>query len=400
MDERYEQRLALPFFDEQHRELARELDAWCASQEPLDEVDVDAATREWVRRLGSGGWLRHAVPQRWGGVRAELDSRTLCIIRETLAYHDGLADFAFAMQGLGSGAISLDGNDELRDTWLPKVARGEAIAAFALSEPDAGSDVGSMSTSAVRDENDWTIDGTKTWISNGGIADFYCVFARTDAASTGARGIDAFVVPSSTAGLEISERIDVMSPHPLAELKFNACRVAESHRLGASGQGFKLAMRTLDIFRVSVAAAALGFARRALHETLTHAATRPMLGTTLSQQPLATAMMGDMMTEFDAAALLTARAAWLRDVHGKRATAEAAMAKLAATEWGSRIVDRGVQLHGARGVRVGATVEKLYREIRALRIYEGASEVQRLIVGREAFAPFANERNVPRVSVP
>jgi acyl-CoA dehydrogenase len=389
LDSRFQARLALPFFDDAHRRLARELHAWCCAQPPVDHHDSDAATRAWVRRLGDGGWLRYAVPARWGGAREEIDSRSLCIIRETLGWHDGLADFAFAMQGLGSGAITLEGSDPLREEWLPRVARGDAIAAFALSEPLAGSDVGAMSTSAARDGDGWCINGAKTWISNGGIADLYCVFARTDASSKGARGIDAFVVPSPSPGLEIAERIDTISPHPLATLAFRDCRVAEAQRIGASGAGFKLAMRTLDIFRTSVAGAALGFAGRALHEALSFASSRPMFGATLGGQPLAQAAIGDMATELDAAALLTARAAWLRDVGGARTTAEAAMAKLAATELGSRVVDRAVQLHGARGVQVGSTVERLYREIRALRIYEGASEVQRLIVGRETLSPYA-----------
>lgn len=386
MDPRFEQRLALPFFDDEHRALARDLDAWCQAQPPVDHHDADTATRTWVKLLGQGGWLRYAVPARWGGAREQVDSRSLCIIRETLAWHDGLADFAFAMQGLGTGAITLDGTDALREHWLPAVARGDYIAAFALSEPDAGSDVGAMATTARRDGDEWILNGTKTWISNGGIADMYCVFARSETASKGARGIDAFVVSASTPGLEISRRIDVIAPHPLATLTFRGCRVTESNRLGVKGAGFKLAMRTLDIFRVSVAAAALGFARRALHETLNYVTTRPMLGSTLSQQPLAQATVGDMFTEFDAAALLTARAAWLRDTNSDRTTLEAAMAKLSATEWGSHVVDHAVQLHGARGVEVGSTVERLYREIRALRIYEGATEVQRLIVGREAMA--------------
>ena len=385
-DARFAARLALPFFDDTHRTLARELHAWCLAQTAVDHHDTDAATRAWVKRLGDGGWLRHAVPAKWGGAREAIDSRSLCIIRETLAWHDGIADFAFAMQGLGTGAITLEGSDALREEWLPRVARGEAIAAFALSEPKAGSDVGAIRTSAVRHGNDWAIDGVKTWISNGGIADLYCVFARTDPGSHGARGIDAFVVPASAPGLEITDRIESMSPHPLATLRFRDCRVPESGRIGAERQGFKLAMRTLDIFRTSVAAAALGFSRRALHQALGFASARPMFGATLSQQPLAQAMLGDMVTEFDAAALLTARAAWLRDCGTSRVTAEAAMAKLSATELGSRIIDRAVQLHGARGVQVGSTVERLYREIRALRIYEGASEVQRLIVGREALS--------------
>lgn len=382
-------RLELPLFEETHRTLARELDAWCVEQSPVDHHDADAATREWVRRLGGAGWLRYAVTAEWGGILPHIDSRALCIIRETLAYHDGLADFAFAMQGLGSGAVSLEGSHALREEWLPRVARGEAIAAFALSEPDAGSDVGAMTTHAVKSSDGWRLNGVKTWISNGGIADFYCVFARTDSTQKGGRGIDAFLVPAATPGLEITNRIDVIAPHPLATLTFRDCAVGEANRIGSEAEGFKLAMRTLDIFRVSVAAAALGFARRAMQETLKYTSGRAMFGSTLGQQPLAQALLGDMMTEFDAAALLAARAAWMRDVQGVRTTSEAAMAKLAATELGSRVVDRAVQLHGARGVEHGSVVERLYREIRALRIYEGASEVQRLIVGRETLARHA-----------
>jgi len=389
MNARWERRLALPFFDDAHRALARDLDAWCSAQQPVDHHDADAATREWVRRLGADGWLRYVVPAGWGGARENIDSRSLCIIRETLAWHDGLADFAFAMQGLGTGAITLDGSSALRDEWLPRVARGECIAAFALSEPDAGSDVGAMITRADRRGDVWALNGAKTWISNGGIADVYCVFARSEATSKGARGIDAFIVPATSPGLDITARIDTIAPHPLATLTFRDCAVAESHRVGVQGQGFKLAMRTLDIFRVSVAGAALGFARRALDEALGYAGSRAMFGATLAQQPLAQATFGDMATDFDAAALLTARAAWMRDVTGARTTAEAAMAKLAATELGSRVVDQAVQMHGARGVQVGSTVERLYREIRALRIYEGASEVQRLIVGRETLSQHA-----------
>lgn len=407
----FAERMELPFFDDEHRVLAKRLqDALRGWQHLTDDasapnaglssrVDANAVTRLWVRRLGEEGWLRHCVPARWGGARTQIDSRTLCIVRELLAYHDGLADFAFAMQGLGSGAIALDGTDTLREEWLPRVADGSAIAAFALSEPDAGSDVGALRTAARRDGDHWIINGTKTWISNGGIADFYCVFARTDASLTGARGIDAFVVPAHTPGFDVSRRIDVIAPHPLATLTFNDCRIPDTNRLGTPGTGFKLAMRTLDIFRVSVAAAALGFARRAIDETLSYTTTRAMFGNTLADQPLAQSIIGDMQTEFDAAALLTARAAWLRDMSGvrgttTRTTAQAAMAKLAATEWGSRIVDQAVQLHGARGVETGAVVERLYREVRALRIYEGASEVQRLIIGREAVAAFASRAAV------
>lgn len=384
MTARLAERLRLPMFDDGHRTMATELASWMAAQPAVDHHDADAATRTWVARLGAGGWLRHAVPRAFGGHRDVLDSRSLCIARETLAWHDGLADFAFAMQGLGSGPLMLAGPAALQAAWLPRVARGEAIAAFALSEPDAGSDVGALSTRAARDGDTWVLDGEKTWISNGGIADFYCVVARSDAAAHGARGMTAFLVPADTPGLRIVRRIEVLAPHPLATLAFEECRVPDTHRLGEIGEGFKVAMRTLDIFRTSVAAAALGFAARALDEGLAHATRRAMFGSTLAEQPLAQAMLGDMATDFDAAALLTARAAWVRDVGGDpRATREAAMAKLSATELGQRIIDRAVQLHGGRGVEVGAVVERLYREIRALRIYEGASEVQRLIIGRE-----------------
>jgi len=374
--------LAWPFFADAHRALAAEAQDWVATQR-IDPADTDAACRAWVRALGASGLLRYTVPRAWGGALETLDSRALCLLRETLAAHDGLADFAFAMQGLGSGAITLGGSDALRQRWLPRVAAGEAIAAFALSEPQAGSDAGAMTTSAERVAGGWRIDGEKTWISNGGIADFYCVFARTDPASTGAKGISAFVVPAPTPGLDVSARIEVMSPHPLATVQLYGCVVPDDHLLGEVGGGFALAMRTLDVFRTSVAAAAVGFARRALGETLAQAHGRAMFGATLGSQPLAQAIIGDMATDLDAAALLTYRAAWQRDTQEGRTTAVAAMAKLGATELAQQVIDRAVQLHGGRGVRVGETVERLYRDIRALRIYEGATEVQRLLVGRE-----------------
>ena len=390
-----QQHLAWPFFDKHHRALAHGLGRWCDSAlKPLSHngsrASVDAGCIALVRQLGDAGWLRHAVPAAYGGALAHLDSRALCILRETLAYHEGLADFAFAMQGLGSGAISLAGSDALKARYLPRVGRGEAIAAFALSEPEAGSDVGAMSTSARLEAGaagHYVLDGVKTWISNGGIADFYCVFARTDAASTGAKGISAFVVDANTPGLTIAERIDVVAPHPLATLKFANCRVPASQLLGAEGGGFKLAMQTLDIFRASVAAAALGFARRALDESVAHATSRKMFGGTLADLQLTQAAIGDMATMIDAAALLTYRAAWQRDVNlhrpGARTTKEAAMAKMTATENAQTVIDRAVQLFGGRGVKSGEVAEKLYREIRALRIYEGATEVQKLIIGRE-----------------
>jgi acyl-CoA dehydrogenase len=374
--------MAWPFFDDAHRELAASAAAWAGTQ-TVNTGSVDEACREWVRRLGAAGYLRYCVPQTWGGALPELDSRALCILRETFAAHDGLADFAFAMQGLGSGAVTLGGSDTLRKEWLPRVARGEAIAAFALSEPDAGSDAVALSTRAERVADGWRLNGAKTWISNGGIADFYCVFARSAPSESGSKGISAFFVRADAPGLTVGERIEVMSPHPLATLSFSDCAVPHGALLGAEGDGFALAMRTLDIFRVSVAAAATGFARRALDEALTQAQSRKMFGSTLGEQPLAQAILGDMATDLDAAALLTYRAAWQRDTQPGRTTGVAAMAKMGATELAQQVIDRALQLHGGRGVRVGEVVERLYRDIRALRIYEGATEVQRLLVGRE-----------------
>jgi acyl-CoA dehydrogenase len=388
-DTRY---LDLPFFEPRHAALAASLDAWAARTAPgIDATDTDTACRAWVRALGQAGWLRYAVPAAHGGALPVLESRSLCLVRETLARHDGLADFAFAMQGLGSGPITLAGSDALRAHWLPRVARGEAIAAFALSEPQAGSDVAAMTTRARRDGDHWVLDGRKTWISNGGIADFYVTFARTsdvDGPAGGARGISAFLVEAGTPGLAIAERIDVIAPHPLATLAFDGCRVADTNRLGEIGAGFKLAMSNLDIFRASVAGAALGFARHALDEALAHARTRRMFGGTLADFQLTQAALADMATAIDASMLLTYRAAWLRDSAvargaAERQTREAAMAKLVATESAQQVIDRAVQLFGGLGVRRGTAVEALYREIRALRIYEGATEVQKLIIGRE-----------------
>ena len=377
--------LSLPFFDEAHRTLELELDAWADAQcagVVDDHDDADAACRSWVGALGKAGWLRHCVPAAYGGVAARVESRSICIARETLARHAGLADFSFAMQGLGSGPLALGGSDALKAVILPGVAAGERIAAFALSEPQAGSDVAAMQCTARREADHWVLDGTKTWISNGGIADFYCVFART-ADGPGARGISAFLVPADSPGLRIGERIQTIAPHPLATLHFESCRVPTANLLGEQDQGFKLAMATLDIFRASVAAAAIGFARRALHEALAHAKSRTMFGQHLADFQLTQAALAEMATEIDAAALLTYRAAWLRDVQDARTTREAAMAKMTATEMAQRVIDRAVQMFGGRGVRHGEVVEGLYREIRALRIYEGATEVQKLIIARE-----------------
>ena len=373
-----------PFFDVPQRRLAVELDAWAVENlAHLDHgADVDALCRDLVARLGAGGWLRHCVPAAYGGASEDIDSRSLCIARETLARHEGLADFAFAMQGLGSGAISIAGSEELKQRYLPRVARGESIAAFALSEPDAGSDVGAMSTSARREGEHYVLDGYKTWISKGAIAYFYCFFARTGEAA-GARGLSAFVVDADTPGLEVAARIELIAPHPLAALRFRGCRVSATQRLGEAGQGFKVAMQTLDIFRASVAAAALGFARRALDEALARAQGRRMFGQTLADFQLTQAAIADMATAIDSAALLTYRAAWMRDVQGVRTTREAAMAKMVATESAQQVIDRALQMFGGLGVVSGYPVEKLYREIRALRIYEGATEVQKLIIARE-----------------
>jgi alkylation response protein AidB-like acyl-CoA dehydrogenase len=372
-----------PFFDDSHRVLAADLGRWAAAElTDVSHDDVDAACRALVQKLGAAGWLRYCVPAAHGGALPALDSRALCVARETLACADGLADFAFGMQGLGSGAITLAGSDAQKSRWLPAVASGEAIAAFALSEPGAGSDVGALSCAARRDGASWVLDGVKTWISNGGIADFYCVFARA-AGTSGTRGISAFLVPADAPGLAIAERIEVIAPHPLAQLAFDGCRVPADALIGSEGEGFKVAMRTLDIFRASVAAAALGFARRALDESLRHVGRRRMFGATLADLQLTQAKLGEMATEIDAAALLTYRAAWRRDVQGQRATREAAMAKMSATESAQRVIDAAVQLFGGRGVTRGVTVERLYREIRSLRIYEGATEVQKLIVARE-----------------
>ncbi len=372
-----------PFFDQSHRELASELEDWCAGTlQHIDHHDADAACRDLVKRLGGGGWLRYCVPAAYGGALAELDSRSLGILRETLARHDGLADFAFAMQGLGSGAITLAGSEALKQAYLPRVAKGQAIAAFALSEPQAGSDVAAMACEARLEGDHYVINGEKTWISNGGIADFYCLFVRTGEAP-GARGITALVVDAGTPGFEIAERIDVIAPHPLARLKFTQCRVPATQRLGEPGGGFKVAMQTLDIFRASVAAAALGFARRAMDEGVARARDRKMFGQTLADFQITQAAIGDMATAIDASALLTYRAAWQRDVRRERTTREAAMAKMVATEEAQKVIDRAMQMFGGLGVTSGQVVERLYREIRSLRIYEGATEVQKLIIARE-----------------
>jgi alkylation response protein AidB-like acyl-CoA dehydrogenase len=379
-DTRY---LDWPFFNPQHAQLARDLDQWASDHiSQTHSHDVDAECKSLVKSLGRAGWLKYAIAGSAHGAASEvMDTRSICIMRETLARHSGLADFAFAMQGLGSGAISLAGSPEQKQRYLNKVAKGEAIAAFALSEPDAGSDVAAMQCTAKVEDGFAILNGCKTWISNGGIADFYLVFARSGEAP-GARGISAFIVDADTPGLSIAERIEVIAPHPLATLRFTDCRVPLSQRIGAPGEGFKVAMRTLDVFRTSVAAASLGFARRAFDEALQRATSRKMFNQTLADFQLTQAKLAQMATTIDASALLTYRAAWLRD-QGQSVTKEAAMAKMTATEGAQQVIDAAVQIWGGMGVVSGHIVERLYREIRSLRIYEGATEVQQLIIARE-----------------
>jgi acyl-CoA dehydrogenase len=370
--------LTWPFFEDRHRELAEALDAWAGRElAAVDHSDTDAACRSLVSMLGAGGWLRHS-----GAPEGEvLDVRSLCLIRETLARHDGLADFAFAMQGLGTGAISLFGTPE-QQSWLAKTRAGEAISAFALTEPQSGSDVANSTMTAERDGDSYVLNGEKTWISNGGIADVYTVFARTGEAP-GARGLSAFVVPADTPGLDIAERLEVIAPHPLARLRFDNCRVPASAMIGNPGQGFAIAMSVLDVFRSTVAAAALGFARRALDEAIARVSERHVQGKPLADLQMVQGHIADMAVDVDASALLVYRAAWTKDSGAPRVTREAAMAKLFATDQAQQVIDRAVQLHGGDGVRHGETVEKLYREIRALRIYEGASDVQRVVIARQ-----------------
>ena len=379
-----------PFFDERHCALAAGIESWCASnlssKHGADDgahADLNAACRDLVQRLGRDGWLAHTAPD--PSTTARLDVRTLCLMRETLARHDALADFAFGMQGLGAGPISLFGNAEQRQHWLARTRSGDAIAAFALTEAQSGSDVANIAMTARRDGNGYVLDGEKTWISNGGIADLYVVFARTGEAP-GAKGISAFIVPGDAAGLTVAERLDVISPHPLARIAFEGVLVPAEAMIGAPGEGFKIAMATLDVFRATVAAAALGFARRAFDETLKRARGRRMFDGALADLQLVQGAIAEMALDVDAAALLVYRAAWTKDLGAARVTREAAMAKLFATERAQRVVDKAVQLHGGDGVRRGHIIERLYRDIRALRIYEGASEVQKVVIARAMLA--------------
>ncbi len=378
-----------PFLDDGHRALADDLEAWCvANLADTHGSDTDAECRRLVRALGDGGWLRFCVPAAWGGVHETLDIRSLALIRETLARHSGLADFAFAMQGLGSGTISLFGTEAQKRAYLPAVARGDKIAAFALTEPGSGSDVAAMETRADRTDDGWRVNGAKTYISNGGIADHYVLFARTGEAP-GAKGVSAFIVDADTAGLRVTERIEVIAPHPLATLEFTDMALAADALLGEGGRGFAAAMATLDIFRTTVGAAALGFARRALDEATARARTRRLGEGTLADNPITQSKLAEMVLDIDSSALLIYRAGWLRDVRGQRNTREAALAKLHATDSAQQVIDKAVQIFGGLGVTVGAPVEALYREVRALRIYEGASEVQKIVIARQHLAQSA-----------
>ena len=374
-----------PFFEDEHRVLALKLEKWAKTEltdYAITPANVDLACQELVLKLADGGWLDYCVANKYGGKNPSLDVRSLCLIRETLARFSGLADFVFAMQGLGSGTISLFGSAELKKKYLPDVRRGNKIAAFALTEPDAGSDAAALTTTAEQDDTSFVLNGDKTLISNGGIADYYTVFAKTGEAP-GTRGISAFVIDADTAGLEINERIEVIAPHPLARIRFNQCRIPKTQQIGSGGEGFKMAMATLDIFRSTVGAAALGFARHAMHEAFNRTKSRQMFGAPMSKLQLIQSKIGEMSLDIDASSLLIYRAAWTKDKGAEKITKEAAMAKLFATEAAQRVIDEAVQIFGGSGVVSGFPVEQLYREIRALRIYEGASEVQKLIIASQ-----------------
>ena len=380
-----------PFFEEKHRQLSADLEDWCAKNlSNIDHSDTDELCKSLVSALGKAGWCQYSGVDPVDS-SSVLDVRSLCLIRETLARNEGLADFAFAMQGLGTGAISLFGTLEQKNDWLTGTREGNKISAFALTEPQSGSDVANSTMSATLDGEEYVLNGEKTWISNGGIADVYTVFARTGDAP-GAKGLSAFIVPANTPGLSIAERLDTIAPHPLARLEFDDCRIPRSALLGEQGAGFKTAMSVLDIFRPTVAAAALGFARRAMDESLGRVNTRELQGTKLLEMQMVQGHIADMALNIDASALLIYRAAWLKDTGAPRVTREAAMAKLFSTEQAQKVIDQSVQLHGGDGVRSGTTVEKLYREIRALRIYEGATDVQKIIIARQALAAYEGEK--------
>ncbi len=380
--------LSWPFFEPAHTALRAEVASFAetALQGIIDHHDVDGTCKHIVAALGQAGLTRHAVTAPFGGIRDRLDVRSLCLIRETLAYQAGLADFAFAMQGLGTGPITLFGTDEQKQRYLPPVAAGKALAAFALSEPEAGSDVAAIACSAEVDGPDHVrLNGEKTWISNGGIAHQYVVFCRTGE-GPGVKGLSAFVVEAGAPGFAIAERLHTIAPHPLAKLRFVDCRIPITQRIGRPGEGFKIAAATLDVFRSTVGAAALGLARRALDETLNRTTTRQLFGAAMAEMPAVQGHLADMGLEVDAAALMVYRAAWTKDQGAPRVSREASLAKLVGTEAASRVIDTAVQLHGGEGVRTGAKVEELYREVRALRIYEGASDVQKVIIARQMIA--------------
>ena len=368
--------LSWPFFDDAHRELAQAIEDWCKEHLPVDHRDLDEACILLVKKLGRDGWLKYTGAT----VDERLDVRSLCLIRETMARFDGLAEFAFAMQGLGMGAVSLFGSEEQRQ-WLEKTRAGEAIAGFAMTEPEAGSDAAALAMTATKTDGGYVLNGEKTYISNGGIADVYTVFARTGEAP-GARGLSAFLVPADTSGLDVAERIEVIAPHPLAKLSFDNVEVPDTALIGKAGDGFKIAMSVLDVFRATVGAAALGFARRALDEAVERVKARKLGGAPLAELQMVQGHIADMALAIDASALLVYRAAWTKDMGAPRVSREASMAKLHATEAAQRVIDMALQLHGGDGVRSGMAVEQLYREIRALRIYEGASDVQRIIIAR------------------
>jgi acyl-CoA dehydrogenase len=371
-----------PFFEARHRDHAVALEAWAAARLPVllegDELDATGATRRLVAALAEGGWLDAAVSAAPGFAP---DSLMLCLTRDILASHGALADFAFAMQGLGSGPIGLFGNEQQRQRYLPDVKAGRRIAAFALTEPDAGSDVAALAATARRDGNDYVLDGCKTFISNAGLADFYVVFARTGA--PGAKGLSAFIVDADTPGLDASEQLPTISPHPIGSVRFSSCRVPAECRLGEEGQGFAIAMGTLDVFRVSVGAAALGLSRCAFGQALARVQERKVFGAALASYQLTQAKIADMAVGIDASALLVYRAAWMKTAQGGRTTREASMAKLFATEQAQLVIDQAVQLFGGLGVVHGVTVERLYRDVRALRIYEGTTEVQKLVIAAQ-----------------
>ncbi len=375
-----------PFFEDRHRAYAERLEAWAEGETGwdthVDEAGLDETCRDWLRRLATGGWTEHAVP----APDRPLDVRTLCLTRETLARRSGLADFVFAMQGLGAGPISLFGSAEQQAAWLPRVASGELAAAFALSEPDAGSDVGGMRTTATADGDGWVLNGTKTWISNGGLAGLYVVFARSEPDAPPGKGISAFVVPGDASGLRVTERIAVSAPHPLATLAFENVRIPADPLIGPRGGGMRVALGTLDVFRSTVGAAALGFARRALDEALARVSSRTLYGAPMGDLQLVQGRLADMALRVDAAALLVYRAAWAKDAGAERVTREAAMAKLYATEAAQEVVDDAIQLLGGAGVVAGSVLETLYREVRSLRIYEGASDVQKVVIARQTLS--------------